>query len=236
MRGVVADSLRSRNTGSASQGKARTIHAMVTAAGPDVAICNRGRYGDPATQRIEVVMSDTTTARPRAGRYQLDPDRTSVTFHTRHLFGLGAVAGSLAVAEGVITVDPEVPSASVTVTMSVASFDTGNRVRDWEVRSARFLDPERHPDITFRASTLDQREGSWVLAGELEVRGVRRPVTLVIDSVEVTETGLQAHATTRIDRYAFGLRTGKGLDPRLAVPKAIGRYLDIELTVAARAL
>jgi hypothetical protein len=36
--------------------------------------------------------------------------------------------------------------------------------------------------------------------------------------------------------YAFGLRVGKGLDPRPAVPKAIGRYLDIELTVAARAL
>lgn len=177
-------------------------------------------------------MNNTTTMGLTAGCYRLDTDRSSVTFRTRHLFGLGAVTGSVAVAYGDITVDPAVPSASVTVTMHVASFNSGNRFRDWEVRSARFLNSKRHPDIIFRAGTLDQREGGWILAGELEVRGVSRPVTLLIDSVEAAEAGLRAHATTRIDRYAFGLRVGKGLDPRLAVPKAIARYLDIEVTVA----
>jgi polyisoprenoid-binding protein YceI len=133
----------------------------------------------------------------------------------------------MAVADGYITVDPAVPSASVTVTMSAASFNTGNRARDRDVRSARFLDSEHHPDIAFRAATLDQREGSWVLAGELEVRGAGQPVTLLIDSVQATEAGLQAHASTRIDRYAFGLTAAKGM---------AARNLDVELIVAAQPL
>ena len=41
---------------------------------------------------------DTTLApTPAVGHYRIDPVRTTVRFFTRHLFGLGAVSGTMAV-------------------------------------------------------------------------------------------------------------------------------------------
>jgi polyisoprenoid-binding protein YceI len=161
---------------------------------------------------------------PAAGRYRLDPGRSSVTFRTRHLLGLGAVSGSMRVISGEVTVDPAAPQASVTATLSAASSSTGNRARNNDIRSARFLNAQTYPDIPFSAGRLSQAQGRWMLAGELTVREVNRPVTLAIDSVKTVGVGFRARATTRIDRYAFGLTAAKGM---------AARYLDIELTAAA---
>jgi polyisoprenoid-binding protein YceI len=56
------------------------------------------------------------------------------------------------------------------------------------------------------------------------VLGVSKPVMLTIDSVEVTGAEFRAHATTRIDRYTFGLTAAK----RMAA-----RHLAIDLTITA---
>ena len=50
-------------------------------------------------------MSTTSTAvqAPSAGRYALDPAGSSVTFVTKHMFGLGQVRGRLKVTRGLIT-------------------------------------------------------------------------------------------------------------------------------------
>lgn len=159
-----------------------------------------------------------------AGRYRFDPARSPVAFRTRHLFGLAAVSGTMRVGSGEIAVDPTASQASVTVTLSASSFSTGNRARDRDVRSAKFLNAERYPDITFTGGTLHQAHGHWTLDGELTVRDVSRPVTLTVESVERTGGGFRARATTRIDRYAFGLTAAKGM---------AGRYLDIDLTASA---
>ena len=160
---------------------------------------------------------------PAAGRYRLDPSQTVVAFRTRHLFGLGVVSGTMAVTGGEITIDPAIPQASVTATISAASFRTGNRARDRDARR-RFLQAEQYPDITFQAGTLSRAEGGSVLAGELEVRGVSRPVTLVIEPVEAAGTGFRAQAAARIDRYAFEVTEAKGM---------AARYLDISLAAVA---
>jgi polyisoprenoid-binding protein YceI len=168
-----------------------------------------------ATQRAAV---------PATGRYRLDPARSSVTFRTRHLFGLGAVSGTMAVTSGEITIDPAVPQATVTAIVSAASFHTGSRLRDRDVRSAKFLDTGRYPHITFRAGILSHDQGRWALSGELTVRQVRRPVTLAIESVAPAGAGFRARAAACIDRYAFDVTAAKGM---------AARYLDIDLAVTA---
>jgi polyisoprenoid-binding protein YceI len=162
---------------------------------------------------------------PAAGRYRVDPDRSSVAFRTRHLFGLGTVSGTMTVASGEITLDPAVPQATVTAVVSAASFSTGSRARDRDVRSARFLDTGQYPDITFRGGDLTRANGCWMLAGELTVRDVTRPVTLAIESVEPAGAGFRGRATTRIDRYAYGLTAAKGM---------AARYIGITLSVTAQ--
>ncbi len=150
-----------------------------------------------------------------------------MTFRTRHLFGLGTVTGTMAITAGQISINPAALHATVTATISAASFSSGNHARDRDVRSPRFLHADQYPDITFRAGALGYDQGRWMLAGELTVRGVSKPVTLAIESVEETGPGFRAHATTRIDRYAFGVTAAKGM---------AARYLDIDLTAAAEPL
>jgi polyisoprenoid-binding protein YceI len=172
--------------------------------------------------------TSTSTLRvsvPAAGRYRVDPARSSATFRTRHLLGLGAVSGTMTVTSGEITIDPAVPQAAVTAAVSAASFDTGSGARDRDVRSARFLDTGQYPDITFRGGNLTRADCRWMLTGELTVRDVTRPVTLAIESVEPAGAGFGARATTRIGRYAYGLTAAKGM---------AARYLGIDLAVTAQ--
>lgn len=79
------------------------------------------------------------------------------------------------------------PRASVTATISASSFNTGNRHRDGDVRSAKFLHADAYPELTFQAQALDQAHGRWMLTGELTVRNVRQPMTLAIESVKRTD-------------------------------------------------
>jgi polyisoprenoid-binding protein YceI len=163
---------------------------------------------------------------PPAGRYALDPVRSSLTLRTR-LFGLHSLSATMHIAYGQIDVDPAVPRATVTAAVRAASYTTDKPRRDNDIRSPRFLDASKYPEISYRASTLSQDHGRWTLAGELTVRDVTRLVTLEIDSVEVTGGGFRALATTRLDRADFGLTTAKWMG---------GRFYDIELTAAANPL
>jgi polyisoprenoid-binding protein YceI len=160
---------------------------------------------------------------PAAGRYRLDPFRSSVIVRTR-LFGLEPLTCRMLIAGGELDVDPALPRATVTATINAASFSTGNGRRDNDVRSARFLHAEEYPELAFRAGRLAQDGGRWTLAGELTVRDVTRPVTLEIDSVEAAGPGFRAHATARVDRYAYGLTLMRGMG---------GRFFHVELTAAA---
>jgi len=162
---------------------------------------------------------------PTAGRYRLDPDRSSVAFRTRHMFGLAGVTGTMRVADGEIAIDPATQKASVAVTVNTSSFDTGNDKRDGDVRSAKFLHVAEYPEFTFRAAQVNQDLGGWTMAGELTVRGVSKPVTLSIESVEADGQGFRARATTRIDRYAFGVTAAKGM---------AARFIDVDLTAVAQ--
>lgn len=160
---------------------------------------------------------------PAAGRYTLDPARSSITIRTR-LFGLHSLTAAMYITGGQIDVNPAAPRATVTAAISAASFSTDNPRRDRDIRSSRFLHADTYPELRYRAGTLSQDHDHWTLTGELTVRDVTRPVTLEIDSVQVTGQGFRAHATTRIDRAAFGLTTAQWMG---------GRIFDIELTAVA---
>lgn len=160
---------------------------------------------------------------PAAGRYTLDPARSSLPLRTR-LFGLHSLTATMYIAGAQIDVDPAVPQATVTAAISAASYSTDNPRRDNDIRSPRFLHAGKYPELSYQAGTLSQDHGRWTLAGKLTVRNVTRPVTLEIDSVQQAGRGFRAHATMRIDRVAFGLTTAKWMG---------GRIFDIELTAAA---
>ena len=160
-----------------------------------------------------------TEAIPQLGRYQIDPAGSSVTFRTRHLFGLAPVRGRFAVRGGTVDVSEPVSGSRVHAEIEAGSFRTGNPVRDAQVRSARFLATDAHPVLAFSSEGLDGQ----VLTGTLTVREVTRPVRVLTEVTGVSPGSFTARATVRIDRYDFGVTASRGL---------AGRYLD--MTVEAR--
>jgi polyisoprenoid-binding protein YceI len=155
---------------------------------------------------------------PQLGRYEIDADRSTVTFRTRHLFGLAPVRGTFAIRSGTIDVADPPAGSAILAEIDAASFRTRNPQRDASVRSARFLDAARHPVMTFRSERIDHEK----LTGTLTVREVTRPVSLAVELADVSPRTFTARATTRIDRTEFGVTASRGL---------AGRYLDLSLEV-----
>lgn len=163
-------------------------------------------------------------AAPPAGTYAIDPERSTVSFTTRHFFSLARVRGSFGLHEGQIRIADPVEHSSATAVVPAASFSTGNDRRDANVRSPKLLGADTYPLIVFTSERLEHAGEDWVLHGSLSVRGRSAPVAVLLGDIAVDGPTLRASAAARIDRYAFGVSRQKGL---------IGRHLDLTLDVVA---
>jgi len=159
-------------------------------------------------------------AAPQPGHYDIDPDRSRVTFATRHLFGLGRVKGSFAVRRGSADIADPLEVSALYAEIDTASFRTNSRQRDRSVLSPRFLDAAGHPVMTFRSDRIAAEDQA--LTGTLTVRGTTRPVTLTVTRCEMSRGSFTARAAARIDRTEFGITAARGL---------AARYLDLTVEV-----
>ncbi|MEU1409344.1 YceI family protein [Streptomyces sp. NPDC005728] len=159
------------------------------------------------------------TTTPRLGRYTIDTHSSSISFRSRHLFGLLPVRGTFAIRGGTIEVAEPLSRSGVYVEVDAASFRTGHAQRDAAVRSAKFLNTDRYPQITFASS--DQVDATTV-SGTLTACGVSRPASLSIVHSEVLADAFTVRATTRVDRTEFGVTAARAM---------AGRRLDLTLEI-----
>ena len=171
-------------------------------------------------------MSTTSSAvqAPPAGRYAIDPAGSSITFVTRHMFGLGKVRGRLKVTRGMITIADPPEDSRVEAEVSASSFSTRNFMRDPQVRSRLFLDARRHPAISFSSDSIRQRQGGWSVAGLLTVKGRTAPVELTVTGVSVEGTAIVFQADCTVDRYAHAITM---------MPGMAARRLSVQITAHA---
>jgi polyisoprenoid-binding protein YceI len=92
-----------------------------------------------------------TALTPRLGHYEIDARRSTVTFATRHLFGLAPVRGTFSIKAGTVDIAEPLTASRIHAEIDAGSFRTGLPPRDVTVRSARLLNARRHPLITFDA-------------------------------------------------------------------------------------
>src|SRR6267378_2479879 len=171
-------------------------------------------------------MSTTSTAvqAPPAGRYAIDPAGSSLTFATKHMFGLGKVRGRLKVTRGVITIADPPEDSRVEAEVSAASFSTRNLMRDPQVRSRLFLDVRHHPAISFRSGSIRQHREAWSVTGVLTVKGHTTPVELILADVLAEGAAIVFRAGCTVDRYAHGITMMPGL---------AARRLSVQITARA---
>jgi polyisoprenoid-binding protein YceI len=171
--------------------------------------------------------------------WHLDPAHSTIEFAVKHMM-FTTVRGRFKDFTGTVHVDERNPNGSrVEVTIEAASIDTGVADRDAHLRSADFLDVEHYPQITFRTTRVDgahKKEGDrFTLAGDLEIRGTRIPITLdaTFEGLGRDPWGKQRAgfaARTEIDRREWGLKWNQALETGGVL---VGHGVKIEIEAQA---
>jgi polyisoprenoid-binding protein YceI len=175
-------------------------------------------------QRKDNMSTITTTEQTiPAGIWTLDRTHSSVAYSVRHS-GVSLFRGGLTDWEATLEDGRLQGSADVT------SITVQDENLEGHLLSPDFFDAERFPRVAF-ASTEIRRDGDEIVVeGELEIRGVKQPVTLTgtvagpVAGPAGDKIGL--HLETAIDRTAFGMTWNMDLPGG-------GPILDDEVTLAA---
>jgi polyisoprenoid-binding protein YceI len=114
--------------------------------------------------------------------WQVDLAHTQVAFAVRHL-GISLIRGNMQVADATLDLNESQPESSrISVRVDVGSLDTRDASRDGHLKSADFFDTGNHPYINFATTDVrDLGNGKCEIAGNLTIRGVTRPLTLMGD-------------------------------------------------------
>lgn len=180
-------------------------------------------HGDPEAERL-------------TSSWVIDPRHSSVEFAISHL-GIGLVKGRFRNVSGSVEMDESEPSRStVVVEIEPKSVDTGQALRDMQLRGRDFFDTQRFPWIRFRSrSVTDLGPGRFLLQGELSLRGRTGIVALEVSARgrAVDPEGYEREgfaASSVIDRREFGMlwnqeTPGGGL----LLGTAVGVAVELEL-------
>jgi polyisoprenoid-binding protein YceI len=168
---------------------------------------------------------------PAAGTYLLDAAHKRVGFVVRHLM-VSKVRGQFAEATATITIAEDPLQSSVTASITTGSVETGQVDRDNHLRTGDFFEAEKYPTMEFRSTGIKSHAGAeFVLDGDLTIKGVTKPVELVVEFEGATTSPYGQNvfgfsATTEIDREDWGLTYNMALESGGVM---IGKKVKIEI-------
>ncbi|TAM72648.1 polyisoprenoid-binding protein [bacterium] len=176
----------------------------------------------------------TTTTAQDSATWQIDAAHSSADFAVRHMM-ISKVKGTFRVTDGKIATPAGsfIPT-SIEATIDAASVNTREAERDNHLRSGDFLDVEHFPTMAFRSTRITANDNStFVLAGELTIHGVTKPVELEAEfEGEGTDPWGKARvaysAHTKINRKDFGLGWNQVLETGGVL---VGEQIEISLAV-----
>jgi polyisoprenoid-binding protein YceI len=168
-----------------------------------------------------------------AGTWELDPVHSHIGFVARHLM-VSKVRGRFTTFSAQIVTAEDPLKSSATVTIDLSSVDTGNEMRDNDLRSTNFFDAATHPAMTFSSTGIRREGDDFVLDGDLTIRGVTKPVSLTF---EVNGFGPDPFGGTRAGFSARGEinRIDFGVSFNAPIPGGvmIGEKVQIEIEAEA---
>lgn len=164
-----------------------------------------------------------------ADEFKIDPNHSSVNFAVAHM-GVSTVLGRFTAFEGKIVYDDkDISKSSVNVTIKTASINTDVAARDNDLRSDKYFDVEKFPEITFQSKSVEKKGNDLVAHGTLTIRGIAKDVDIPFEMKGPADAGrgkvMGAHGSLTVKREDFGV--GK------ASPM-IGGDVKIDLYVEAR--
>lgn len=150
---------------------------------------------------MSVATSTQTIPGYIAGTWTIDPSHSVAAFTVRHMM-VSKVRGRFDEFSGTIVTAENPADSQVNAEITLASINTGNEQRDAHLRSPDFFHTDETPVMTYRSTGMRNDGGSWVLEGELTLKGVTKSVPLAVeldgigpDAYGGVRAGFSAHAT-----------------------------------------
>ena len=115
-----------------------------------------------------------------AANYKIDKEgqHAFIEFRIKHL-GYSWLYGSFNDFDGGFTFDEKDPAADkVNVTINTTSVFTNHAERDKHLRSAEFLNVSKHPQATFKSTSVKKEGDNLAVTGDFTLNGVTKPLTL----------------------------------------------------------
>jgi polyisoprenoid-binding protein YceI len=150
---------------------------------------------------VETLLSDPDTA----GVWNLVPERSTIIFKIRNMWGLVNVKGRFTGVNG----DGQITGKGAVfgrVDIQAASLSTGIHRRDEHLRSADFFDVKRYPEISVVVTALEPTSGNAAdLRANFTIKGVTAPLPLPVQVTVLGDGSVRISARIEIDRAQFGL-------------------------------
>jgi polyisoprenoid-binding protein YceI len=144
-----------------------------------------------------------------AGAWQLDPEGTTIEFHTKAMWGLAKVTGTFGAVRGSGVVGDD-GAVSGELVVDAASVDTKNKRRDTHLRTDDFFDVGKYPTFSFTASeAVPSSDGTVRVKGALTIKDQSHPVELVATSTKPSPDRVTVRAEATIDRSQWGMTWAK---------------------------
>lgn len=153
-----------------------------------------------------------------AATYRIDEDHTSISFSVKHMM-IFDVKGHFGLFSGTFDFDEDkgvIEGAKADIFSETIT--TGVEKRDEVIRSDKFLDVKKYPDITFTLKKSESLGGNQIHAvGEITIHGITREIALdgeyrgsVVDFEGNKRTGFSA--TGKLKRGDFGMTWNQPLE------------------------
>jgi len=135
--------------------------------------------------------------------WKIDPTHSNVNFTVSHLV-ISEVDGKFNVYNGSIeTETDDFSDAQISFDIDASSVDTDNERRDGHLNSEDFFYTEKYPLIKFSSSRFTKVDAnSYLLEGELTMRGVTKKVTL---DVKYGGTAIDGYGNTKAGFIVNGI-------------------------------
>ena len=168
--------------------------------------------------------------------WQIDRAHSDIFFTVRHMV-ISKVRGRFQKWDGTLLFDPETPTASqVDITIDAASIDTNEPKRDAHLRSADFLNAEKHPYLTFKSTRVEPKgKDKYLLHGNLTIRDITRPVAVEVEHLGRAkdpwgQEKVLFSGKVSIEREPFGATWNQALE---AGGVLVGKNVDIDIEIQA---
>jgi polyisoprenoid-binding protein YceI len=189
--------------------------------------CRRGRVRWPLLVAITLVAIAAVAADDQGVAFQLDPQRTTVTFTLGDV--LHTVRGNFRLKQGALNLDPASGKLTGEIVVDAKSGESGSGMRDRKMHR-EVLESDRYPEIAFHPDRVDgtvllQGKSSVQVHGTFNIHGSDHELTVPAE-VEMSPDHWTATLHFAVPYAKWGMKNPSNLFLK------VGESVDIDLTTA----